>query len=231
MNVDLYFCDSAEVTIDDEFLLMSLPDDEVNRANRFRLARHRHTFCVAHSLLRTVLHRRVGCKPEELTFEYGPQGKPTLPGGPAFNLSHTNSEILLGVTDAGRIGVDIEQCSDVPDLDDLAQMCFSDLEMNQYQTTASARRISCFYRGWTRKEALIKALGGGLSVDLKAFSVSMSESPGNALIDGVRVGIDENWAIHAVDVSPASAAAVALDCVNFDIATHRCSADLEVIDS
>lgn len=231
MNVDLYFCDASEVTLDDEALLASLPEDEVQRANRFRFARHRHTFCVAHTLMRLVLGRRIGCRPDKVKYEYGPAGKPALVEGPAFNLSHTDTAILFGVTDGGSLGVDIERRKDVSDLDALAQRCFSESEFARYQSSHPDQRINSFYRVWTRKEAFIKAIGGGLSIDLQAFSVSQEDSLGNVLVDARHVGVAEGWAIRALTVNEHTEAAVALDQVEFELATHRCSAELQVLES
>lgn len=228
MNVSLYHCDARDVTLDDNQLMASLADDELQRANRFRFARHRRTYIVAHSLVRTILANSIGCSVHALKFDYGEAGKPMLATGPAFNLSHTGSQILFGVFEQGEIGVDIEARNDSRDLDALAQHCFSDPELAEYESASPCDRTVSFYRAWTRKEALIKALGGGLTIDLKAFSVSLADSQDNVLVDGTSIGAGGSWAIRPIRIGENVEAAVALDQRQFTVTTRRCTHELKV---
>ena len=60
------------------------------------------------------------------------------------------------------------------------------------------------YETWVRKEAYVKALGKGLSISLKAFSVPLeSEAPVSLRPDG------NPWRFHSLTVSPNYAAALA----------------------
>ena len=49
-----------------------------------------------------------------------PHGKPVLPGGPGFSLSHAGDLVGVAVRPDGPVGLDVEQLRDVADLDALA---------------------------------------------------------------------------------------------------------------
>ena len=49
-----------------------------------------------------------------------PHGKPVLPGGPGFSLSHAGDLVGVAVRPDGPVGLDVEQVRDVADLDALA---------------------------------------------------------------------------------------------------------------
>lgn len=154
-----------------------LSDDEIVRANRFKFEIHRQRFTVARSMLRRVLSHYLTVSPEDIEFHYGHRGKPYLLNDPAhlqFNLSHSDDMAVVALTINHEIGVDIEKVE--PGFkNDVAKRFFS---VNEYQTLMALpqeEQTVAFYRIWSKKEALIKALGEGLYAPLDAFSVSPRE--------------------------------------------------------
>lgn len=123
-----------------------LSSDERLRADRFRFERHRAAYTVARATLRLILGDFLGRDPAVLRFVYGPHGKPRLEGGPHFNLSHAEGLALYAVSEDVEVGVDLEFVREPPDIGDPA--CVSPED---------------FWRRWTRREALLKAEGVGLS--------------------------------------------------------------------
>lgn len=189
-----------------------LSSDERDRADRFRFPRHRRRFIVARASLRAILGSLLQQRPEDLTFRYGPQGKPWLESGPSFNLSHTGERVLIAVTREGRLGVDIEEVKPVRDLEALAERNFSPDETARVSSTSATNRPELFFRIWTRKEAFLKALGGGLSVPLDSFSIDPEDQHPGGLI---RVD-DPNesqgtWLVKGLDCAPGAHAALAID--------------------
>jgi 4'-phosphopantetheinyl transferase len=173
-----------------------LSDDERNRANRFVHARDRRRYRVAHAALRLLLARYTGKDARALSFVLGPQGKPDLEDehAPAisFNLSHSGELALLGVSSPGRLGVDVEQIRVMEDAMAIARSFFAPAEEAALAAVPLADRDRTFMTCWTRKEAFIKALGGGLSIDLKSFEVSIDrEHPAFLRID------DSRWSAQA----------------------------------
>jgi len=88
-----------------------------------------------------------------------------------FNLSHTGALAALVVTEGVDIGVDVELADPVKE--DIAGRFFSVPEQKALAALPEAEQTRGFHRCWTRKEALVKALGDGLSAPLDGFAVSI----------------------------------------------------------
>jgi 4'-phosphopantetheinyl transferase len=135
---------------------LDLSPEEQDRASRFRFERDRRRFIVARARLRQLLAERLGSTPRSIQLAYGKHGKPTLAGlfassGWQFNLSRRDELALYAFSRAGEVGVDVEALHPLPD----------------YMKTSADQRSLAFFRFWTRKEALAKALGVGLSVEVE----------------------------------------------------------------
>ncbi len=128
----------------------------------------------AFAFLRLVLARYLPVEPAAISFETGPFGKPFLPDGPGFNLSHSGDTALIAVGAQGsEIGVDIEEVNPKRATHDIAARFFAPEEIAELAGYAEGDdRESAFFRIWTRKEAFIKAIGKGLAQPLDSFAVS-----------------------------------------------------------
>lgn len=150
-----------------------LNDDERRRAERYRFAADQQRSIVARGTLRTLLAHRLGRDPRELQFVEGPQGKPALRDNALeFNVSHSADRVAIAIASGTPVGIDIE--SEQPrhtDLVTLARRYFSPAEALEVERADGEDAVRAFYSIWTAKEALIKAVGGGLSIALASFSV------------------------------------------------------------
>lgn len=121
----------------------------------------------------------MGAHPAELRFEYGDNGKPRLClDGPVphFNLSHAEDQAALAVCWGAEVGVDIEKIRPVER--DVAGSFFSAAEIAALEALPGEQWLDGFFRCWTRKEAVVKATGFGLTCSLAAFDVSTaSDAP------------------------------------------------------
>jgi 4'-phosphopantetheinyl transferase len=110
-----------------------------------------------------------GISPEELTFQTGSHGKPSLLHFPipSFNMSHSGEYVVIVVTTGAECGVDIERKRPVADEEGIAQRFFCPREVDWLKRTKDG-----FLRLWTVKEAIIKAVGGGLSIPLTDVDVT-----------------------------------------------------------
>jgi 4'-phosphopantetheinyl transferase len=154
-----------------------LSGDEIDRGHRFHFERDRRRFMVARGALRTRLASYLLCAPQDIRFAYGAHGKPSLaaPSSPLrFNLSHSGARALLGFTVDREIGVDLERLTSVPDALDLAARFFAPREWDALASLGPVLRDHGFLRGWTCKEAFVKAKGEGLGYPLDQFAVSLS---------------------------------------------------------
>lgn len=153
-----------------------LAPDEQDKADRFRFEGDRRRSIVRRARLRQILAGYLDVSAAELAFRYGLQGKPMLAApfsesGIEFNLSFSAETALCAI---GRqsLGVDIERHRTIEDAALVAKHFFTPAEIALQNEAADANRV--FLRHWTRKEALIKATGSGLSVPLNSFDVSWS---------------------------------------------------------
>ncbi len=182
----LWLCDP--VLFEEPSLLVRcgavLSREERERANRFHFEKDRRLFIISHAFLRFVLSRYLEHPPGELSFRTNSHGKPFLDvsgkdKGLRFNLSHTRGlvALILGVEE--EVGCDVECTERSQRFDDLGKHFFSPSEVGMLEKLSSSEeRKECFFRLWTLKEAYIKAVGRGLSLSLKSFSISFSGEGG-----------------------------------------------------
>lgn len=158
-----------------------LDADERARAARFHFEVHRDRFTAGRGLLRLLLGRLLERPPAELRFGYGVKGKPFLVGsGPGagadlrFNLSNSANGVLIAVAHERELGADIEALRPLSDADALVERFFAPGEREVFRGIAPEARLPCFYSGWTRKEAYVKARGDGLSLPTTEFEVVLA---------------------------------------------------------
>ena len=201
-----------ELSVSLEGLLPVLSEEERQRAARFRLEDDRLRSQVAWGLLRIVLGRILGKDPLAIEFTRNEFQKPLLQNGPSFSMAHSGEWVLLGFTAEGRLGVDVEAPRPLRDLADLAATVFSADELIELLALPEADRLLAFYRGWTRKEAFVKAIGEGLSVPLKQFTVSLAPDVAEALRwVGLPSEREESWCVRPLPDMPDALGAVAWD--------------------
>lgn len=154
-----------------------LSAQEQARAARFRFEVHAARYRASHVALRLILGQVTGQAPASLAFTEGSHGKPRLAhtGAPHFNLSHSAGWALVGVDRAHPIGVDIEVMTPMDDADELARRNFTTAEYAAFSSTPVDRQLETFFRVWTRKEACLKALGSGLSIEPGEFEAGVGE--------------------------------------------------------
>ncbi|HET7132461.1 MAG TPA: 4'-phosphopantetheinyl transferase superfamily protein, partial [Gammaproteobacteria bacterium] len=155
-----------------------------------------------------------GVAPRAITFTYGPHGKPRLGGKHAsclrFNVSHAGEVAALAFADRGEIGVDIEALRPVPDAEAIARGFGSMAERSAWDSLAPRQKLLGFFNWWTRKEAFVKACGGGLSAPLDTFDVSFTPgTPARLLRVAGLTGDQAGWTLHAFIPGPRLAGAVA----------------------
>ena len=159
-----------------------LSAEESAKAERFLRARDRRRYQVAHGMLRAILSLYAACSPAELQFDVAAYGKPSLaqdinPAGLTFNMSHSGDRMLVGVVRNVMIGVDLEEVRPEAATLDVAARFFTPWENAELKALFGAEQVTAFFNCWTRKEAYLKALGCGLSVDPRECEVTLR--PGN----------------------------------------------------
>lgn len=74
-----------------------------------------------------------------------------------------------------RLGVDVELETPRERLEALVTSTFSPTESREILSLTGDKRLRAFYDMWTVKEALVKAVGLGLSVPLDSFRVELPD--------------------------------------------------------
>jgi len=112
-------------------------------------------------MLRSVLGKEAAAR-----VELSPFGKPFLPDGPCFNLSHSGDKVVL-IIGRQEVGIDVELVT--PYSWAVVQKVFTEAE----QAWLSGQGTDeAFFRLWTGKEAIMKALGLGFRLPPESFEIA-----------------------------------------------------------
>jgi 4'-phosphopantetheinyl transferase len=173
-----------------------ISDTERARAAAFCFDNDRRRWIMARGILRDLLGRYLKVPPQFVRIESQKNGKPYVIASPGleFNLSHS-AEIAVYAFCLKAVGIDVEKKRLIPEAVELASRYFSSEEQLLVKESDPAERSAAFLRCWSRKEALLKASGSGLSHLLTRFSPSESAPA---------------WTIANVDVGEGYVAAVAM---------------------
>ena len=188
-----------------------LDQQERDRMQRFHFAPDRTRYAVAHANLRRILGAYLRQPADGLRFHTNGFGKPELDHGDSsssfhFSLSHSRSIALLAVANGGPVGVDVEEVRPIePEVADSHFSASERLQLNQLQGNAW---LLGFYRCWTRKEAILKAEGVGLSYALDSFAVSLLPDETAELLE-TRKPFSYPWTLHDLSPSEGTIGAVA----------------------
>ena len=165
-----------------------LDETERTRQRRFVHPRPSREFTLCRAALRSLLCRELKCSNDDLSFETSRYGKPFarvigVAAPVAFNVSHSGRHGLIALAPKGRVGVDVEERSPNRNLDVCIRLLFAPNEQAEFENVHGQGKVDQFYRIWTLKEALIKAVGAGLSIDTAKFEVPL------AMVRGVKTGV------------------------------------------
>lgn len=189
-----------------------LSPDESRRAERFHHANDKRRFVIARGTLRMLLARQLDTSPMNITFGYSTNCKPYLsrPGDTLlFNLSHSADLALFAFSAKFEVGVDIECLDREVDCQPLALRFFSAAEAAALQKIEASRCKHAFLTCWTRKEAVIKATGVGLTQPLNQFQVTIEPDAAPRIVSTQVAGLAD-CALYALDVGKGFVATLAV---------------------
>ena len=154
-----------------------LSTDERERADRYLFPAPRERFVVARGTLREILGRTTGLPADRLRFSYPcvcgrpdcppSRRKPQLDLEPEssplrFNLAHTEGLAAIAVAVGREVGIDLERVDPSAALGPAAERAFGAADLATLRALPPAQQVEAFYRGWTRREAYVKARGSDL---------------------------------------------------------------------
>jgi 4'-phosphopantetheinyl transferase len=161
------------------YLFCLLSQEEKNKAQRFRNIQPRDAFIARRGLLRILLGRYLDCEAQNLNFSYNAFNKPILATHSEsyelhFNVSHADDVAIIALSRAS-VGIDIERVdANYPCLT-IAEEFFASHEVSALHALPSLEVAYTFFRYWTAKEAVAKAIGTGLSIPLSAIGLKFFE--------------------------------------------------------
>jgi phosphopantetheinyl transferase len=150
-----------------------LSQAERRRADAFRRAEDRSNFVLGRTVIQELLSPPEA--PQLLPVLMQANQKPYVQGAPHFSLSHSGACVAAAVSPTGLIGVDIEIAPSVPHSRDLATTVAHPFERDMLDACPDTAFSALFSRCWTRKEAVFKAMGLGLTADPRALDTRLHE--------------------------------------------------------
>jgi 4'-phosphopantetheinyl transferase len=191
-----------------------LSKEEKKRAEKFLRAEARRQFVITRHALRSLLGTYLNTIPETIPLQTNQFGKPVLPASFAslhFNVSHSGQRGLIAITRQGDVGVDIEQHRKIEDIQGMARMIFCPADLNAWRELPASEQAPAFYRAWTGKEAMAKASGYGLTIDLKELCVDFTDgAQAQELEMKAPPGTTHHWHLAQVNVASGYYAALAI---------------------
>lgn len=170
----------------------------------------RRRFVIRRAARRHILAGYLRLAPELIRFTHAPNGKPQPdPSGLLqLNCSHREELGVVAVRAGAPVGVDVEAVhrragpgSD--ELDPLAAVMLSAAELAEFRALPAARRRTALLTTWTRKEAVVKALGVGLSLPLDSFDVPVNPATAPRLLARRGAARDgKQWSMAGLSLPP-----------------------------
>lgn len=149
-------------------LLSFAPAEKQIRIRRQRVRQNADNMLVGAALARHLLWQefRIPCT---AVIAYGPYGKPYLADYPKahFNISHSGQYVVCSVCNR-PVGIDIQEIA--PYCTEVAANVCNSVEMTQLDT--SSEPATEFARIWTKKEALLKLTGAGITGGMRDIGFS-----------------------------------------------------------
>lgn len=211
-NCDVWWASLPQAPQDLAALESVLSAQERERAAAFRLPAPRRQFVVGRAALRTLLGRYLGLTPAACGFALDANGKPSLqPASPLrFNVSHAGDFVLIAIANGMDVGVDVEAHRHTDDLASLAASILCPADLERWRAASAVEGPAAFYRIWTCKEAVAKAIGCGLAMDFRKLRISLAPGRAAALASlEPQWGQAGRWSLRELETESGYSAAVA----------------------
>jgi 4'-phosphopantetheinyl transferase len=200
-----------------------LSKEEYNRANSYISETIRRRYIVSHGFLRIILGSYFSREPQEVHIRYACFGKPYLTDHLdqeiiQFSMSHSEEQALFAFAQKNRVGIDLEQIRELPNMEQIVKRYFSARENAEFLQLLPQHRLIGFFNGWTRKEAFVKAIGRGMTFPLRKIEVTLSPNIRAELLNAE--GYPElllSWSLYHLEPAPGYLAALAVEGQNFEI--------------
>jgi 4'-phosphopantetheinyl transferase len=194
----------------------ALSEEERARARRFVRVRDGRRFARCRGALREILGALLSRAPGDVAFRAGAGGKPELAGGGPpplrFNVTHSDELALIAVSAGRELGVDVERLRAISESARIVASYFTTAERDRFLRLVEGERETAFLRGWTRKEAILKARGVGLAGLATGYETHFGTRPlGPAFVPVEPYPRVQQWALWEAAPCPGYVAALAVE--------------------
>ncbi len=173
------------------------------RMQRKRKQGDREVLVLAYAMHRLLLGKTLGMDPGAVPLWRDAAGCPRVGDNLVHtSLSHAGDWIAMAVSRVGPVGVDIEPLSRTGMLAEMAGDICHPSELVELESLAVDQHAGALLALWVRKEALLKAAGTGLSVEMSSFAAPEGLGRPMPVLEG------ELW-LEMLDSGPSSLAALA----------------------
>ena len=156
--------------------------DEIAKARRYCSEKLFNRSVISYGILRYILGHYLNTPPKDIEFHYSQYGKPYIKNSSLqFNLSHSENLVLYAVANQ-QVGIDIEYVDVNLNYLELVEFVSSLEEMELFTSLPKEIRVKKFYYLWNIKEAIVKAIGYGLSYPIKEIQV-LSNNSGRVILN------------------------------------------------
>lgn len=159
-----------------------LSPDELSAAKRLT-GINQVRFKQRRGVLRSILGRYLAERPNSLELRVATHGKPYVNHGEVqFNLSHSHDVVAIAVAQNNELGIDIEELRPIADSASIADKFFNRTEIVAITRASPSIAHKIFLDIWTRKEAILKAAGVGITDGLNVSVPTQDRLRANEVI-------------------------------------------------
>jgi len=181
--------------ISQEMAIQCLTAEEVDRASRFRFSKDATNWISCRAQLRMTLGKEINLSPNQVPLVQSEFGKPLLAPayeGLHFNLTHSTELALIAVCPDGPVGIDLEKNSRGAELLGCESTFCHPQEIEKLPSDPQLRATQLLQL-WTNKEAVLKALGTGLSYPPEQLRILFDLPIRQAISEPPLPGIADQW--------------------------------------
>lgn len=189
-----------------------LDEAELHRAERYHFEKDRNRFIICRALLKLILAKQTDVNVPDLKIGTEVNKKPYLISDNSikFNLSHTDDLAIIALCNKD-VGIDLEYQNEDFNFKEVLTHVYSNEEVNTILKSENQRYK--FYKFWTRKEAIVKAIGTGINEHL----LLVPAIDGHHKVDSFIIYGIKNVSVLSFDLEQNHIASIAIDSEKLEL--------------
>ena len=149
------------------FYYPQMPEDIQERIRRYRKEENKYQLMIGRLLLKEGM-QQLGFKDFKLAdLYYNEFNCPLWRENINFNIAHSANVIACAFSTTRKIGLDVEEIRRIT----LSDFAYILNEADKENIQKSTNKLTAFFKIWTIKEAVTKAIGKGLSIDVQQIYI------------------------------------------------------------